>query len=77
VARKLSELGIDQRLVVRDPSKPPALPGTYIATADYSDGAAVRTALAGAHTVFMVSAAETPERLQQHLTFIDARSRPA
>lgn len=72
VARGLSELGVDQRLVVRDPSKAPALPGTHIATADYGDGAAVRTALAGTHTVFMVSAAETPERLEQHLTFIDA-----
>ena len=31
----------------------------------------VRTALTGAHTVFMVSAAETADRVQ-HLTFIDA-----
>ena len=72
VARGLSHLGVDQRLVVRDPSKSPALPGTHIATADYGDGPGVRMALTGAHTVFMVSAAETPERVQQHLTFIDA-----
>ena len=72
VARGLSELGVDQRLVVRDPSKAPALPGSHIATADYGDSAAVRTALTGARTVFMVSAAETPDRVQQHLTFIDA-----
>jgi NAD(P)H dehydrogenase (quinone) len=72
VARGLSELGVDQRLVVRDPSKAPALPGAHIVTADYGDSAAVRTALTGAHTVFMVSAAETPDRVQQHLTFIDA-----
>ena len=32
----------------------------------------VRTALAGIDTVFMVSAAETPHRVQQHVTFIDA-----
>jgi NAD(P)H dehydrogenase (quinone) len=72
VARGLSELGVDQRLVVRDPSKAPALPGSHVATADYGDSAAVRTALTGAQTVFMVSAAETPDRVQQHLTFIDA-----
>jgi NAD(P)H dehydrogenase (quinone) len=72
VARGLSQLGVDQRLVVRDPAKAPALPGAHIATADYGDGPAVRTALTGAHTVFMVSAAETADRVQQHLTFIDA-----
>ena len=72
VARGLSQLGVDHRLVVRDSAKAPSLPGTHIATADYGDGAAVRTALSGAHTVFMVSAAETAERVQQHLTFIDA-----
>jgi len=48
------------------------LPGSHIVTADYSDGAGVRTALTGAHTVFMVSASETPDRVQQHITFIDA-----
>ena len=72
VARALSRLGVDQRLVVRDFSKAPALPGSHIVTADYSDGAGVRTALTGAHTVFMVSASETPDRVQQHITFIDA-----
>ena len=72
VARGLSQLGVDQRLVVRDPAKAPALPGTHIATAEYGDGAAVRTALTGARTVFMVSAAETADRVRQHLTFIDA-----
>ena len=72
VARGLSQLGVDQRLLVRDPSMAPALPGTHILTADYGDGAAVRTVLTGAHTVFMVSASETPDRVQQHLTFINA-----
>jgi NAD(P)H dehydrogenase (quinone) len=72
VASGLSELGVDHRLVVRDPAKAPMLPGTHIAACDYGDGAAARTALTGARTVFMVSAAETPDRVQQHLTFIDA-----
>jgi NAD(P)H dehydrogenase (quinone) len=72
VARGLSQLGVHQRLVVRDPAKAPALRGTHIATAAYGDGDAVRTALTGAQTVFMVSAAETADRVRQHLTFIDA-----
>ena len=72
VARRLSELGVDHRLVVRDPAKAPALPGTHIATCAYGDDAAARTALSGVDTVFMVSAAETPDRVAQHLTFIDA-----
>ncbi|HET8916290.1 MAG TPA: SDR family oxidoreductase [Propionibacteriaceae bacterium] len=72
VARGLSQLGVEQRLVVRDPAKAPALPGTHIARADYGDGTAVRTALTGAHTVFMVSAAETSDRVRKHITFIDA-----
>lgn len=72
VASGLSQLGVDQRLVVRNPAKAPSLPGTHVTTAEYEDRAAVRTALTGAHTVFMVSAAETADRVQQHLTFIDA-----
>jgi NAD(P)H dehydrogenase (quinone) len=72
VAHRLADLGVEQRLVVRDPARAPALPGTHTATADYADGVAVRTALTGIDTVFMVSAAETPERVMQHLSFIDA-----
>jgi len=72
VARRLAELGVDQRLLVRDPARAPALPGSHIATAEYSDRAAVRVALSGVHTVFMVSASETPDRVQQHLAFVDA-----
>jgi uncharacterized protein YbjT (DUF2867 family) len=48
------------------------LPASHVAAADYDDGSAVHAALAGIEVVFMVSAAETPERVQQHLTFIDA-----
>jgi NAD(P)H dehydrogenase (quinone) len=71
VARRLADLGVQQRLLVRDPARALALPGTHTATADYADGAAVRAALTGIQTVFMVSAAETPERVQQHVSFID------
>jgi NAD(P)H dehydrogenase (quinone) len=72
VAQRLSDLGVEQRLLVRDPARAPRLPGSHLAAADYGDSAAVRTALTDVDTVFMVSAAETPERVRQHLTFIDA-----
>jgi uncharacterized protein YbjT (DUF2867 family) len=45
VARRLSELGVEQRLLVRDAARPPDLPGSYIATADYSERSALVAAL--------------------------------
>ena len=72
VARRLSELGVEQRLLVRDATRAPDLPRSDIATADYSDRSALVAALSGVQTVFMVSASETPDRVQRHLTFIDA-----
>ena len=41
-------------------------------TATYGDAEAARRALDGVDVLFMVSAAESPQRLQEHLTFIDA-----
>jgi NAD(P)H dehydrogenase (quinone) len=72
VARRLARAGVAQRLVVRDPSRAPALPGTEVAVAEYSDLAASTAALEGIRTLFMVSAAEKPDRVQDHFTFIDA-----
>jgi NAD(P)H dehydrogenase (quinone) len=72
IARRLAAAGVPQRLLVRDPDRAAELPGSTIAVASYDDGAAVRAALAGLSTVFMVSAAEHPDRVGQHRTFIDA-----
>jgi NAD(P)H dehydrogenase (quinone) len=72
VAARLSAAGVPQRLIVRDPARAPQLPGASVSQADYGDAAAVRQALDGAGTVFMVSGAETPERVEQHRTFVDA-----
>lgn len=72
VARALSECGHDQRLVVRDPSRAPDLPGASVAQASYDDGAAARAALTGVDTLLMVSAAESADRLEQHRSFVDA-----
>ncbi|XVU23684.1 NAD(P)H-binding protein [Actinoplanes sp. CA-054009] len=58
------------RLLVRDASRAPA--GHEVTVASYDNGEAVRRALTGADTVLMVSAAETPGRVAEHTTFIDA-----
>jgi uncharacterized protein YbjT (DUF2867 family) len=61
--------GGETRLVVRDASRAPS-PGAAVAS--YDDFDAVRSALSGADVVFMVSAAEAPDRVDHHRTFIDA-----
>ncbi len=58
IARHLSAAGVRQRLVVRIPDRAPHLYGADLAVAEYADAAAVRAALDGIDTVFMVSAAE-------------------
>jgi NAD(P)H dehydrogenase (quinone) len=72
IARRLAAAGVEQRLIVRDPGRAPALAGAEVAVAEYGDPAALRRALDGAGTVLMVSAAETPDRVQQHHNFVDA-----
>jgi NAD(P)H dehydrogenase (quinone) len=72
IARRLAAAGRAQRLLVRDPARAPQLAGAEVARADYADRDALRRAFEGAGTVLMVSAAETPDRVRQHRTFIDA-----
>jgi NAD(P)H dehydrogenase (quinone) len=72
VAARLAEAGIEQRLLVRDKSRAPELPGATVAEAEFGDAEAVRAALAGAETVLMVSASETPDRVERHQAFADA-----
>lgn len=69
-SRVAARLGGRPRLLVRDASRAPA--GADVAVADYADGEAVRRALDGAGTVLMVSAAETPDRVDRHRGFVDA-----
>jgi NAD(P)H dehydrogenase (quinone) len=71
VARRLARAGVPQRLLVRDPSRAPELPEAVAVTAAYQDGDAVRAALDGISTVLMVSAAESPDRVDQHRAFVD------
>jgi uncharacterized protein YbjT (DUF2867 family) len=70
VARDLAERGVAQRLLVRDASRAPQLPGATVAVASYDDHAAAVAALDGVRTLLMVSAAETAERRAEHLAFV-------
>lgn len=73
VARLLDAAGLRQRLLVRDPTRAPAVSHAEVATiSSYRDTEGVRRALDGAGPVFMVSAAESEDRLDQHRAFIDA-----
>jgi uncharacterized protein YbjT (DUF2867 family) len=72
VAALLAEAGIPQRLVVRDPARAPQLPQAEVVAASFGDAPAVRRALSGIDTALMVSASEAPDRVAQHLAFVDA-----
>lgn len=75
VAARLAATGGQRlRLVVRDAARAPRLPGAEIVenSGGYADGEGFRDALRGAHTLYLVSAAEAEDRLQQHLTAVEA-----
>ena len=73
LGRRVAErLDRPQRLLVRDTARAPRVPGAEVARAEYADFGAVRAALEGVPTVFMVSASETPDRVERHTTFVDA-----
>jgi NAD(P)H dehydrogenase (quinone) len=72
VARRLASSGVPQTLLVRDAARAPQLPGATVAEAAFTDSEAVRRALAGVPVVLMVSASESPDRVEQHRAFVDA-----
>ncbi|MFF2319212.1 SDR family oxidoreductase [Arthrobacter sp. NPDC058097] len=72
VARQLSDAGFSQRLLVRDPRRAPRLLDAPAALVSYGDPVLSRQALEGVKVLFMVSAAEAENRLQQHYAFVDA-----
>lgn len=59
-------------LIVRDATRVPEVNAARIAVANYGDGEAAQAALAGIDVLFMVSAAESPNRREEHRTFIDS-----
>ena len=62
------------RLVLRDAARAPRVPGAEVVAvpAGYADGPGLVAALDGVHTLYLVSAAEAEDRLQQHLTAVSA-----
>ncbi len=72
VAHRLAAAGASVRLLARDPSRAPELPGAEVIRAAYEDGGAAVEALRGTRTLLMVSAAESPDRVATHRTFVDA-----
>lgn len=71
VARRLAALSQPQRLVARNLERAPQFPGAEAVQAAYEDGPAMRAALSGIHTLFLVSGYEK-NRLEQHYSAIDA-----
>jgi uncharacterized protein YbjT (DUF2867 family) len=72
VARRLAGRGVPMKLLVRDASRAPSLPDTTVAVATYGDGDAMRAALEGSDTLFLVSAHESKNRADEHRTAVAA-----
>jgi NAD(P)H dehydrogenase (quinone) len=73
LVRHLADRGVEQRMIVRDAGRAPSLAGAEVAEApDYSDTEAMRRALAGVDTLFLVSAGEHPDRMSLHRSAVDA-----
>ncbi len=62
---------LSPRLVVRDPSRAPDTSGD-VRQASYDDRAAAEAALGGVTTLFLVSAAESATRREQHRNMVEA-----
>ena len=73
LAARLAARGARQRLIVRDPSKAPAVDGaeTRIASG-YIAGDEMRAALKGVRTVFLIPARESAIRVAEHMSAVDA-----
>jgi len=72
VAHGLADAGVHQRLLVRSPDRAPDLPGAHVVRCDFGDPPVARAALEGVTTLFMVSASESEDRLDQHRAFVEA-----
>jgi uncharacterized protein YbjT (DUF2867 family) len=64
---------VAQRLVVRDTSRAPQLAGAEVAKiGGYDDAEGLKAALVGVHTMFLVSASESADRVGLHMSAVDA-----
>ena len=74
VARHLSTCGLPLILPLRNPAKAPNLTNCEARRFAYGDLELAKQALNGVDVLFMVSAAESPMREQEHLTLVQAAS---
>ena len=74
VASHLNARGLPLILPLRNPAKAPDLPNTEARQFAYGDFKLAKQALSGVDVLFMVSAAESPTREQEHLTLVQAAS---
>ena len=72
VAQRLVAAGRRQRLIVRVGSRLPALPDAGVAEIDSYADPQLCSALEGVDTLYLVSAREAPDRVQQHRMAVDA-----
>lgn len=73
VAHLLAAAGLSQRLVVRDGTQAPELPGAVpVSVPDYGVRAPMEEALRGTRTLFLTSFRESEDRLKRHLNAVDA-----
>ena len=73
VAERLAQRGIRQRLIVRDLSRAPQLPGAEVVHASgFLDADAMTQALRGVHTLFLVSGDFSPDRTKEHITAVES-----
>ncbi|MDT0328821.1 SDR family oxidoreductase [Nocardiopsis lambiniae] len=72
VAARIARLGRAQRLIVRDLNRAPDHPGSTAAMAAYEDTANFARACRGVDTLFLVSATESEDRIDAHLSAVDA-----
>jgi NAD(P)H dehydrogenase (quinone) len=73
VARLLANQGVRQRLIGPDPHRLPSLPHADTAVvASYGDVQGMRDALRDVQTLFLISARESVDRVEQHKTAINA-----
>ena len=72
VASQLAEAGVQTIHLARSPERAKVYPNANLMQASYENSPRVVAALQGVEVLFMVSAKEHPDRLAQHLAFVDA-----
>lgn len=75
VAARIARLGAAQRLIVRDINRAPEYPGSSAAMAAYEDTTDFERACRGVDTLFLVSATESEDRVEKHLSAVDGAAK--